>query len=395
MGNKIFKIVSKKIIEPAIAICILAVLVLSGIWACSSADSYDSVARPSDEIELKYATQFEIKYFDSGYKLIHIADGSDYIMVPEGKEEDDLGVKDAVFIREKPQNIYLAASSAMDLFVRLSAIDKIKTCSTSAADYSIEEAKKAIESGSITYVGKYSSPDYETILDSGCELAIESTMITHTPKIKEELERLGIPVLTERSSYEKDPLGRLEWIKLYGVLLGREDEANSFFEKEEKKVLDISQELKKTQLDEASKKKVSYFYISSNGYVNVRKPGDYVSAMIEMAGGGYAYNDLVDESDNALSTMNINWEEFYKNTVDADILIYNATIDGGVDSIGALLDKNALFADFKAVKEGNVYCSNADMFQKTSCVADMITDLYNIINDGYTDDSVYIYKLED
>lgn len=51
--------------------------------------------------------------------------------------------------------------------------------------------------------------NYETIVSSSCELAVESTMIYHTPEVKEQLERLGIPVLVERSSYESHPLG--EW----------------------------------------------------------------------------------------------------------------------------------------------------------------------------------------
>ena len=54
-------------------------------------------------------------------------------------------------------------------------------------------------------------------------------MIYHTPEVKEQLEELGVPVLVERSSYESHPLGRMEWLKLGGVLLGREDQAQERF----------------------------------------------------------------------------------------------------------------------------------------------------------------------
>ena len=383
-----------KAIKNITALCFMMVLCLSGIWSCARKAGTKGKQESSEKLTLKYATQFDVSYYDGGYKLIHIADGSDYVIVPDGKKDDDLGITDAVIIHEKPENIYLAASSAMDLFVALDSTENIKTCSTTADDYTIEEATEKIKNGDIIYVGKYRSPDYETILDTGCDLAIESTMITHAPETKEELERLGIPVLTERSSYEKDPLGRLEWIKLYGVLLGKEKEAESFFVREEEKVNALTQELEQTQTQAKEQKKVAFFYVSSNGYINVRKPGDYVSSMIEMAGGIYAYRDIADESDNALSTMNINWEEFYRCTVDADILIYNATVDGGVRNIQELLDKNELFAEFKAVREGNVYCSNADLFQRTSLVADIITDMYGIINSGDAKDLKFMYKLE-
>lgn len=86
--------------------------------------------------------------------------------------------------------------------------------------------------GDIEYAGKYSAPDYEAICDADCDLALESTMIYHTPKVKEQLERLGIPVLVERSSYESNPLGRMEWIKLYGVLTGKEEQAEALYDEQ-------------------------------------------------------------------------------------------------------------------------------------------------------------------
>ena len=53
-------------------------------------------------------------------------------------------------------------------------------------------------------------------------------MIYHNPEVKEKLEDLGIPVLVEMSSYESHPLGRLEWIRVYGLLTDREKEADEF-----------------------------------------------------------------------------------------------------------------------------------------------------------------------
>ena len=41
-------------------------------------------------------------------------------------------------------------------------------------------------------------------------------------------ERLGVPVLVERSSYESHPLGRMEWVKLYGALFNREEAAKAY-----------------------------------------------------------------------------------------------------------------------------------------------------------------------
>ena len=65
----------------------------------------------------------------------------------------------------------------MDLFRELDAMDAIRLSGTDASGWYIQEAKQAMEEGRMTYAGKYSAPDYELILASGCDLAVESTMI--------------------------------------------------------------------------------------------------------------------------------------------------------------------------------------------------------------------------
>ena len=367
------------------------------LTACGKSQAQKSGAsdiQKTGELELSYADQFSVDFYEGGYAHIHIEDGTDYVLVPEGADDSDLGLHNPVIIHQPLKDIYLAASSAMDFFVTLDSLDAIGTCSTTADDYSIPEASAAINDGRIQYVGKYSTPDYETIINTDCNLAIESTMITHSPDIKEQLKKLGIPVLVERSSYEGSPLGRLEWIKLYGVLLGQVEASQDFFCREEQKILEIEDSLSKEISTAAKEPEVAFFYVSANGYVNVRKPGDYISTMIEMAGGEYCIPSLPGQEENALSTMNIDWEEFYEKAVDADILIYNSTITGSIGTVDDLLDKNALFADFKAVKEGRVYCTETDMFQKSSSIAEVLVDMYRVINSKDEDKLSYIYKLD-
>ena len=98
----------------------------------------------------------------------------------------------------------------MNLFCALDGLDHISLSGTDADGWYIEEAKKALEDGSISFAGKYSAPDYELILSKNCGLAVESTMIYHMPEVKEKLEQFGIPVLVEHSSYEPHPLGRIQ-----------------------------------------------------------------------------------------------------------------------------------------------------------------------------------------
>ena len=57
-------------------------------------------------------------------------------------------------------------------------------------------------------------------------------MISHAPEVREKLESFGIPVAVDYSSYETEPLGRMEWIKFYGALTGKEEQASAAFDEQ-------------------------------------------------------------------------------------------------------------------------------------------------------------------
>lgn len=338
-------------------------------------------------MKLLYAEQFSVDYYEDEYEMITIKDSGRYLVVPEGGEVPEGLPEDVSVIRRPLQNIYLVATSAMDLFCGLEGLDSVTLSGTSAGRWYIGEARQAMEEGRMLYAGKYNAPDYELILSKDCDLAVESTMIYHSPEVKEQLEKLGIPVLVERSSYESHPLGRMEWIKLYGALLGKEDLAASLFQNQ---VDEVSSVL----AGGATGKTVAFFYISSNGYVNVRKSGDYVAKMIELAGGSYVPGNLEDNG-NALSTMNMQMEAFYAAAKDADYIIYNSAIDGELRSIEELLAKSGLMADFKAVKEGNVWCTEKSLFQESMGLGDMILDIHKILTEENPEQNgmTYLYQL--
>ena len=75
----------------------------------------------------------------------------------------------------------------------------------------------------------------------------------------------------------------------------------------------------------------------------------------------------------------ITMEEFYDAAVNADYLIYNATIDEPLDTIDELLARSSLLADFKAVREGNVWCTDKYLYQATDVIAGLITDIHNML----------------
>lgn len=339
-------------------------------------------------MELVYAKEFSVDYYEGGYALITIAGEDRFLVVPEnGAAPENLDSN--ITVLQKPvENIYLVATSAMDLFRAIGGIDSIRLSGTKEEGWYVTEAQEAMEEGSMIYAGKYSAPDYELILNEKCSLAIESTMIYHNPEVKEKLEQFGIPVLVERSSYESHPLGRTEWMKLYGVLLDKEEEAQEVFGEQADKLAAISGQ-------EPTGKTVAFFYINSVGAVNVRKSNDYVSNMISLAGGTYV-PETPKAEDNALSTMNMQMEEFYARAKDADYIIYNSTIDGKLTTMEELLKKSSLLEDFKAVKEGNVWCVGKNLFQETTGLGTMIADIHAMLTqeDDGASQFTYMHRLK-
>ena len=363
------------------------VLALSGCAASETAPASTEELVFDHACPLDYATQFTADCYEGGYTMLTLTEsGEQFLVTPEDAAEVE-GLPESVTVLRQPvRNIYLVSTSVMDLFLALDGLDSVTLSGTRAEGWYLDEARAAMEAGRIAYAGKYSAPDYEKILAANCGLAIENTMIYHTPEVKEQLERFGIPVLVERSSYESGPLARMEWIKFYGILLGKEELAQQVFDRQAERIAPL--------LDQQSTgKSCAFFSISANNLANVRKGGDYVACMIEMAGADYVFADLTD-SGNSLSTMNLPLEDFYAGARDADFLIYNSTIEGVVSTTDELVAKCSLLADFKAVQNGHVWCVAQSFFQQSMELADFILELHRLFTENAPDGLQYFIHVE-
>lgn len=381
-------------------VCCVMLIGLAGLCGCGSSSdtnkdtvgitkeatsNVDALGEPTDHLQLAYVKNFSIDYYEGGYKLLTIKDGTQILTVPEGKKAPD-NLDESIIVMQQPvNNIYLVSSAVMDMFRELNALDTIGFSAQKAENWYVEGAKAAMENGDILYAGKYSSPDYELLVSKKCSLAIENSMILHSPEVKEMLEDFDIPVIIEYSSYETHPLGRVEWIKFFGALTGMEEEAEKAFEKQTEIVKHVTA-TKKTD------KTVAFFYITSNGLVQVRQSNDYIPKMIELAGGRYIFENLGDDSKR--STMNMQVEEFYNKAKDADYLIYNSTIDGGVKSVDELIEKCSVLSDFKAVKSGDVWCTEKDVYQQSMSIGFLIEDIHNMLQGADDKEMNYLYRLD-
>ena len=379
--------------KKCIRLLLLMALALGLLFGCAKSQPAAAAATGPDwgslaavrQVPVQNATQFALTAYDQGYTLLDIPTSGRFLIVPEGAGVPQGLDEDVVPLMAPLDRMYLAATSAMDFFRALGSVSAVRLSGTDKNGWYIQEAKDALNDGNMVFAGKYSAPDYELIFAEKCDLAIESTMIYHSPEVKEQLEKLGVPVLVERSSYEEDPLGRMEWVKVYGALLGKLPAAEELFDGEVEAVEPLLDQPK-------TGKTVAFFYITTTGTVNVRKSDDYVPRMIALAGGAYAFPDL--NSGSALSTVNMTMESFYDGARDADLLIYNSTIDGELFTLSELLQKSAFLKDFKAVQTGNVWCTGKNLFQEPMGLGKLILDMHRVLTDeNAPEELTYLHKL--
>ena len=218
----------------------LLCLILFLTWGCTKKEetsvwedkNISSQLVYESSMELSYASEFRVDYYQGGYALLSVSDGNRYLVLPEGEEAPEDLDADVQVLRKPFTNIYMVATAVMDMFYELDALDFIRLSSQKKEGWCNEDVREKMEEGQILYAGKYNMPDYELILSEGCSLAIENNMITHSPEVIEKMKSFHIPVFIDLSSYEKHPLGRVEWVKVYGLLLGKEEEAKAIFDRQ-------------------------------------------------------------------------------------------------------------------------------------------------------------------
>ena len=338
-------------------------------------------------LDLAWATGFTVDLYEGDRALACIADGTRYLFVPAGDAPQ--GIAEDVTVLERPlSNIYLASSSTLCLFAALGAVDCVSHVSVTQETCTVEAFTQAIASGDIVYGGKYSAPDYEAFLNGGCRLAVENTMIYHTPEVREKLMQLGVPVIVEQSSLESAPLGRLEWIMLWGAMLDKVSAAQEVLDRQAQLIADVEARVAAQPLD-----CTVAFFINANGAAVVRKPGDYVAKMIAMAGGTYAFAQLAGADENRSSSTTLEMEAFYAQAKDADVIIYNSTVAGRLKGLDELVALNPLLADFKAVKNRRAWCCEQNVYQQMTATGEVVADLHEAIADTERDELTFFFRL--
>jgi len=338
------------------------------------------------EEELEYAQFFSLTHYKGGYKVFNVIGGQeefDYLIVPEGKSVPADLEEGTVIIQQPVTSLRVDSGTAANMSA-WGGLEKVSSINTEADSIAVTAVKEKIDAGAIAYTGSYKEPDYEAITAAGTQLVIDTNMVDSLPEVKDKYTELGIPFIITRNSKEVHPLGHAEWAKLYGAILGMEEEAKGYYDAQVEMVNSVSN-------FEDTGKTVAMVYFSMDGTkVYARRGGDHMAAMVDLAGGQYIMADFEPEE---TGVATITTEDFYSLCLEADVLI-NLNMAAKLYTMEELLDYVPLVADFKAVKDGNVYhaCDRFSQFMFDN--ANIIKDLNTIISDETVEETTYFTKMK-
>ncbi len=204
----------------------------------------DEEIKSSDTLEIKYATGFKLQKTDDGYALT-ITDpwpGADreyeYHLTKNPTSENDIQI---------PVKKLIATSTTHIPPLDLLAVSESLVGFPSTDYVSSRIVRKLIYAGKVEDLGMDQSINVERTIQLQPD-AVMAYGVESASKNYDKITKAGIPVVFNGDWTEGHPLGKAEWIKLYGALYGKEKMADSIFRAIENEYMTLSnqvQDLKK------------------------------------------------------------------------------------------------------------------------------------------------------
>lgn len=298
-----------------------------------------------EAIPLKYAKGFSILKGD-GFHEIHVnqpwtgAESSFRYLI---LEDSSLSTKDGydAIVFPDPKRVVLTSTThiphldllqATDLLVGFPDTDLISS----------PLMRDRIDKGGVKDLGSGPSANPELTLDISPDLMIISTL-GNDLKYLELLKNAGIPALINGEYVEQHPLGRAEWIKFTGLLLGKYEEAVIVFDQIEKDYL-AAVSIGKS-IDLADRPSI----ISGVMYQDIwYAPGNdsWGAKILANSGGEYVFAE-----NSGSGSVQLNYEYVLEKGIDADFWIGSADFEN-LEQMG---NTDPRYQAFRAFQKGNIF----------------------------------------
>ncbi|TDQ16392.1 iron complex transport system substrate-binding protein [Algoriphagus boseongensis] len=299
----------------------------------------------STPIPLTYAQGFELKKGEGFWEIL-VTQGYTqadrtfrYLVLEEGvslpKEGFDAVVQlpvSKVVLTSTTQIPHLDLLGETELLAGFPQLDLISSAST----------RKLINQGKVKDLGSGPSANPELVIDLQPNWMMISTL-GEDLRYLELFEQAGIPALINGEYVEQHPLGRAEWIKFTGVILGKYEEAVQQFEKIESEYLQAIQLA--ADLSPSQKPQV----LSGVMYQDIwYAPGaeSWGARILDNAGGNYVFSDQ-----SGTGSLQLNYEFVLDKGLEAEFWIGSADFS----SLEEMGKSESRYQNFQAWKKGNIY----------------------------------------
>lgn len=336
-------------------ISLITAFVLPLIASCSSGKtSHEATEEPGIPVPLSYARNLTINRFRD-YVRADIRNPWDttktlhtYLLVPDSIEMPD-NLPDGTVVRTPLKKSLIYSSVHNSLISELGAIGAIAgVCDPKYIHQ--KDLYLRIASGQVADCGNSMNPNIEKIIRVSPDGILLSPFENSGNYGK--LGQLGIPIIECADYMETSPLGRAEWMKFYGLLYGREKESEKLFSDTEKEYMAL-----RVMADSVSFRPEVLVDRMYGQAWNVPAAESTMGIFITDAGGRNPFSYVAGSG-----SVPMSGEQVLHKAGDADFWIvrYSQSAD---KNIRELSEDNAIYPQFKALKEGNVYgCNTSAVF---------------------------------
>lgn len=270
------------------------------------------------------------------YRYALVDEAADAADVPEGYEP----------LRVPMQRVVCMTSLQLSSFIALEATDCVCGIASTRHLFS-PQMRSQLGSGQTVRIGIEGNFDHETII------AIDPQLILVSPSKRggyDVLRQSGLPLMPHLGYQEPSPLGQAEWIKLAGILTGREAQANAYFQEVADEYNHLSEQVR--ALPESEPRPVVMSGDMKGGHWYATGGRSYLARIFQDAGARYFMSDNEDTGG-----VNLDFETVYAQGADAEYWRISNSFDGqfGYEALAA---QDSRFRDFRAFRERKViYCN--------------------------------------
>ena len=333
-------------IVSGLGICVSALALLS-VYACGGKRT-GSVAQGGDTVRMEYARHITIVKHD-GYTTAELSnpwrkDGvlHRYVLVSRkdsARMASELSALDGTVVYTPVKRAVLFSAPHCYLMGEIGAADAVSgVCDLNYIN--LPYLHKAVSEGRVADCGNGMSPSVERIVS----VSPDALFVTPFEGVNYgQLANIGVPLVECADYMETSALGRAEWMKFYGMLVGRENEADSLFNVVKRNYSDYRQKAMKS----ASRPRVITERVVSGVWYC---PGGESSMgqLLRDAGVDYVFAD-----DKHSGSLTFSPEKVIEKAANADWWLFVNSSAGHLDRNG-LLTEYAGYKLIKAFRQGNV-----------------------------------------